>query len=167
MSGQRCQTLQALDIDNMTLLDNECRFTITAPLKHTGVNKSQAPIVFKAYGPSEALCVVSSLKVYLSKTEQFRTQQGSSQLLLSFSKPHRPVSTDPIARWIRTVLKLAGVGDQFTAHSTRAAATSAAKRNGMTLDQIMKCAGWSNATTFARFYDKPCESLTLSEALLH
>ena len=43
----------------------------------------------------------------------------------------------------------------FTAHSTRHASTSAAKRRGVDLDLIRKTAGWTkNSQTFARFYNR-------------
>ena len=46
----------------------------------------------------------------------------------------------------------------FTPHSTRAASTSKVKNSGtVRLGTILKCAGWKNARTFARFYDKVIE----------
>ena len=42
----------------------------------------------------------------------------------------------------------------YSAHSTRAASTSAAAANGSTVDEIMTHVGWSNANTFATFYNK-------------
>ena len=47
--------------------------------------------------------------------------------------------------------------NQFGAHSTRSASTSAAKRSGLDITTIIRAAGWSNASTFARFYSKPIE----------
>ena len=41
---------------------------------------------------------------------------------------------------------------QFGAHSTRAAATSAAFSKKVSVDTILSAAGWSN---FARYYNKP------------
>ncbi|CAB0029658.1 unnamed protein product [Trichogramma brassicae] len=41
------------------------------------------------------------------------------------------------------------------AHSTRHAANSAAKRLGVNIYSILQTAGWSNASTFAKFYDRP------------
>lgn len=44
----------------------------------------------------------------------------------------------------------------FDACSTRHAATSTAKRKGISIDCIKKTAGWSeNSRTFENFYDKP------------
>ena len=43
----------------------------------------------------------------------------------------------------------------FTAHSTRAAYTSAAHQKGVPLDKILAAAGWSSENTFQRLYNKP------------
>ncbi|KAJ8909800.1 hypothetical protein NQ315_015320 [Exocentrus adspersus] len=49
---------------------------------------------------------------------------------------------------------------QFKPHSTRHAATSAAFRKGISMDIICKAAGWSQTSTFARFYNRPSEDIT-------
>ena len=45
----------------------------------------------------------------------------------------------------------------YTAHSTRAASTSAANDSGASINLIMKAAGWTNASMFAKFYKKHTE----------
>ena len=49
--------------------------------------------------------------------------------------------------------------DIFGAHSVRAASTSAAKVKGLPLDMIMSAAGWSNESTFEKFYCKAIDSI--------
>ena len=44
---------------------------------------------------------------------------------------------------------------KYRAHSIRAAATSKAFQAGGNIDDILRLAGWSNASTFARYYNKP------------
>ena len=46
---------------------------------------------------------------------------------------------------------------KFKPHSTRSASTSRASACSVPLDQIMSTAGWTSATTFARFYNKPID----------
>ena len=54
-------------------------------------------------------------------------------------------------------MRLAGVDvNTFTPHSTRAAATSKASGT-VKLGTILKSAGWRNARTYAKFYNKPIE----------
>ena len=94
-----------------------------------------------------AVSVVNILKHYLIRSKQLRESQ--TQLLISIQKPYRAVSKDTIARWIRMVMIEAGIDvNVFKAHSTRAASTSAALRNYIPIEQILKNAGWSNCNTF-------------------
>ena len=44
--------------------------------------------------------------------------------------------------------------DLFKAHSTRAAAASAARDSDIPINDILKIAGWAHASTFRQFYDK-------------
>ena len=75
---------------------------------------------------------------------------------MSYHKPHNPVSTATIGRWLKEVLKRAGVDIQkFSAHSTRSASVSAAKTLNISVKTILDTAGWSNTETFAKFYDRP------------
>ena len=55
------------------------------------------------------------------------------------------------------MLAAAGINVEiFKAHSTRGASTSMAETKGLSLLDINKAAGWSNACgTFAKFYQKP------------
>ena len=100
---------------------------------------------------STELCVMQNLKVYIDRTKPLRADHA--QLLFSFQKPYMPLSTDTIARWLKTVLRAAEISDGCSVHSTRAASASAAERKRLPTEAIMKCAGWSKANTFARLYD--------------
>ena len=73
-----------------------------------------------------------------------------------FPKPQKPVSTDTISRWLKTVLEKSGIDTSvFKGHSARAASASAAAKCKVPLSTILDNAGWSNAITFGRFYRKP------------
>ncbi|GFN84782.1 Brca1-associated protein-like [Plakobranchus ocellatus] len=53
------------------------------------------------------------------------------------------------------MLNKAGIDTNvYKAHSTRAAASSAAARS-IDIAQVLKTAGWSREQTFAKFYNKP------------
>ena len=93
------------------------------------------------------------LREYLARTQDLCKDQD--QLLLSYQKPHHPITKDILARWLRDILNKSGVDTElFSAHSTRSASTSAVARCGLPVDVIMKAAGWSAASTFTRFYKK-------------
>ncbi|CAC5405660.1 unnamed protein product [Mytilus coruscus] len=81
--------------------------------------------------------------------------QNAGYSALNTARSALSIACATIARWIKTVLKLAGIdADMFKAHSTRAASTSAAFLAGMPIKDILKAAGWSNESVFGRFYQK-------------
>jgi len=154
LSGQRCQTIHALDISAMTLSDGNCIFYIQKLLKTSRPGKHLGRLELRAFDEDKPLCVVTLLKEYIERTKLIRGTH--SQLLLSYCKPFKPVSSDTISRWLKKVLENAGINiNDYGAHSTRSASTSAAKAANMPVKTIMNAAGWANVGTFKKFYDKP------------
>ena len=154
LTGQRCQTLSKFDITLMQKLPGKYVFTIGEKLKTTRPGKHLEPIELTAFEPDINLCVVTHLNQYLVKTENLRG--STSQLLISYVKPHKAVSNTTIGKWCKSVLKDAGIDvTEFTSHSGRSAATSYASHTSLTLQEILKAGGWSNAQTFAKHYHKP------------
>ena len=93
------------------------------------------------------------LREYLARTQDLRKDRD--QLLLSYQKPHHPITKDTLARWLRDILNKSEVDTElFSAHSTRSASMSAAARCGLPVNAIMNAAGWSAVSTFTRFYKK-------------
>lgn len=155
LSGQRSQTIHALDISNMKLSENKCIFYISKLLKHSRIGTHQQPLQYIAFPKNPALCVIACIKEYMERTKTIRETNKESKLLVSYQKPFKAISKDTVTRWIKTVLGLAGIDlDVFTPHSTRAASTSAAAKAGLPLSSILSSAGWSNENTFTRFYKK-------------
>lgn len=157
VSAQRGQTLQLLSLNNMTVCQNVYTFVIDKAVKQSKPGRAQPVIKFKSYPMNITLCVVDNLREYLQRTKELRGNE--KQLLISYMKPYKAVSRETIRRWILTVLTRSGIDTtRYKAHSTRAAATSAAKRNAASIDTIMKAAGWKTSNTFAKFYNKPVET---------
>lgn len=101
LSGQRIQSIQLLDVRNMSLSKSKCKFRIGDLVKTSRPGKHVNEIILPAYAPDRRLCIVTVLSEYLKRTESLRGQQ--TRLLLSFTKPHNCVTRDTISRWIRTV----------------------------------------------------------------
>ena len=140
-------------------------FTIDKLLKTTRPGKHLGQIELLSYQPDQNLCVVKHLQAYVDQTSELR-EEFSDQLLLGYQKPHKPVSTNTIARWIKVVIAKAGIDtDVYKAHSTRAAVTSAAKGKQVPIDTILSAAGWTNENTFSRFYNKPFKDNELLNAV--
>ena len=85
------------------------------------------------------VCVCETLKLYLARTEKFRSVGNQNEkFLISFVKPHKNVTKDTIARWIRTVLHMSGVNTtKYSAGSVRPAAASKAKAMAVPIKHIM------------------------------
>jgi hypothetical protein len=68
-----------------------------------------------------------------------------SQLFVSF-KNYKAVSTSTLARWLKSVLSMAGLDiKELKAHSFRGASSSAAVKAGCKISDILKTANWSSS----------------------
>ena len=156
VTGCRGQTVHLLNLQHMQIREDAYVFHIKELLKQSRPGKSQPAIKFTAYPSDTSLCVVSCLREYISRTESLRTAHG--QLFISYQKPHKPVSRTTISRWVRATLAAAGIDTcYYKPHSTRSASTSAAAATSTPLDTILKTAGWTSASTFAKYYHKRVE----------
>lgn len=156
VTAQRAQTLRFLRIENMYMDLHKCVFEVKNKLKQTNVNRHLPPIILQRYVELD-LCVVTTIENYLMRTEKLRGSE--KQLLISYTKPHRAITEETISRWLKRTLYEAGIDTEtFKGHSTRAASVSAAKELNVDFQDIVKTAGWTNAKTFAIYYDKPVYS---------
>ena len=156
-TGQRGQTIHKLDINFIQAVPNGYRITIKDKLKSTRPGKQLAPLDLMEFPEEPSLSVTVHLREYLKRTSSYRGE--NTQLFLSYRKPFKPVSKDTLSRWIKEILKAAGINtEKYSPHSTRAASTSKCGSKGLQIDEILKTAGWSNAGTFARFYRKPFDT---------
>lgn len=167
LSGQRCQTLKALNITNVLLSDDKCVFYIVELLKTSKPGKHFGRLELLAYKPDDSLCIVKCVKSYLEKTDKIRG--AHQQFFVSYNKPHAPVTSDTIGRWIKNVLDECGIDIKtFSAHSTRSASTSAAKFKQIPIEDILSAGGWTKETTFSKYYNKPIIGIdNFSSKLLH
>lgn len=154
LSAQRCQTLHLIELQDIIINTNQITVLTNHLLKQSRPNFHLEPITLLNYRKNKKLCIVKTFEQYLNRTVGLRSSNEQS-LLISTQSPHKGVSRATIARWVKSILIRAGIDSRFTAHSTRAVATSTAKLKGVSLDKIAKTAGWTNVTTFRRFYDKP------------
>ena len=152
VSGQRGQTVHLLSIDHMVSVNNCYTFQIVDHLKQSrpGVKNSLEELrPFK----DETLCVVTTLKAYLTRTQSLLGSE--SQLFISY-RPFKKVSRNTINCWVKLVMTDSGIDTyRFKPHSTRAASTSAASNASVSLDDILHTAGWSSESTFMKFCNMP------------
>ena len=103
--------------------------------------------------PDQEIFVVSHLEQYIEKTKNLLKDQN---LLISFVKPHKRITTSTISRWCVTVLKNACMEiTVFGSHSTRSASTAHCKMKGLSMKEINKAATWSSSKTLPKRCNKP------------
>lgn len=164
LTGQRGQSIFLLDIVNMTLTQSMATFRIAELAKTSRPNAHMPELRLPAYPAEAGLCVVTTLDHYLIRTAVLRG--NIKRLFITTRPPYRAVARDTIRRWARTVLVAAGIDMSiFSPHSTRSAATSKAATK-LPLKTILATAGWSQVSTFRRFYDRPIVELGLTAGLL-
>ena len=169
LSGQRIQTIPLLDLKDMTMSKSQFTFKVSSKVKHTKPGRHSQDLKFKAYAPDRRLCIYTYLHKYLAVTKPLRGDE--TKLLINFNKPYQTVSRDTIRRWIKLVLSNSGIDTNvFSAYSTRSASVSATNSRGVPLNNISSAGGWSRASTFSKYYNKPivnthgcdCESSLLN-----
>lgn len=163
----RAADLANLSLEHRKYSPEGVTFAPTKLAKQSRGNKALAEFFFPSFPDNTRLCPVATLRAYEEETREKRTPNSGPQLFIATIKPHNPVTSSTIARWIRTVLTKSGINtDIFKAHSVRGAATSAAAKEGVTLNDILKAADWSNETVFQKFYYKPEMKDTFGAAVL-
>ncbi|KZS01974.1 Uncharacterized protein APZ42_001167, partial [Daphnia magna] len=99
------------------------------------------------------------LQSYIARTSNLRKPHNAKQLLIGSTKPHNPVTSATVGRWIKDQLREAGIDTSiFSAHSTRGAAASKAASSGVSIQAILKQGHWSNENTFSKFYRRESAS---------
>ena len=166
LSGQRGQTLLALDLDHMRFgdINSKVFFGITDVLKTSRPGSHLSEISFDAYPPDSTLCVIKTLLHYLQVTSVLR---GNVRKLFIISRrPYSAASRGTIGRWVKTCLSYAGIDiSVYAAGSTRQASSSKASLS-LPVDTILAAVGWSQGSTFATFYKKPLRQGSFSGAVM-
>lgn len=153
----RVQTLHLLVTTGISIGEDFISVRLRGHIKQCRPSFNIRSIKFQAYSRDTSLCVCDTLQHYLARTAEIRRDlsREDAGLLLSYVRPHKSVTKDTIARWVKAMLKRSGVDTTtFTAGSVRSAAVSKAKAMSVPITTIMAKAGWTRASTFAKFYDK-------------
>ena len=166
----RSADLCLLSINQYRLNPEGLCFTLTGMTKQSRAGNITKEMFFNRFTEDESICPVTTALHYIQRTESLRlTTSGSKQIkfFISWIKPHFSVTSSSIARWLKTVLTLAGMDTSiFKAHSTRGASVSAAKNMGVTTKEILETANWSTESVFQKYYYKQVHSSTFSDAVL-
>lgn len=158
ITGQRMQTFSLINIDDIKETNDCIEIRIPKRIKTSGIRRTQPLLIIPFFNEEPVLCVASVLKLYLEKTSEFRG--NTKELFISLKRPFKAVGAQTLSHWVKNVLKVCNIDTSiFSGYSTRHAATSAAKRNGLDIEVIKKTAGWTiKSNTFVKFYNLPLVS---------
>ena len=154
LSGQRGQTAHLLDVRNMTLTFSRVAFAIGDLAKTSRPGSHLDEVSYLAYAPDRRLCIVTVLKHYFERTLDIRGLE--TRVFLTLRQPHKAATKDTLRRWAKGVLMEAGINmNVFKPHSVRSASSNFASKNKLSIDTIMRTAGWHHETTFTKYYNMP------------
>ena len=152
----RSADLTGLNLDHRKYSPEGVTFLPTKLAKQSKQSKPLTEFFFSAFPSNKLLCPVTTLHAYEERTRERRNNNNESQLFIALIKPYNPVTSSTIARWIKSVLTKSGIDTGiFKAHSVRGAAASAAAREGVTTNDILRTADRSSENVFQKFYYKP------------
>lgn len=154
-TAHRVQTFAFIDINNISIFDNKIEIKIPDSIKTSRPSAFQPLLLLPFFHVKKSLCAASAILHYLKVTKDIRGE--NKKLFIATRKPFGPVKAQSLSRWIKDTLKQSGINtNEFTAHSTRHAATSTALQRGVDISTIRNTAGWSErSSVFAKFYNRP------------
>ena len=157
LAATRVHCIHAFSVKAMSLIGDTCTFYPIVLQKQARPSFPGDPITYRAYHDDVQLCVHSCLREYLDRRAQLVPEE-THQLLITYRKPHHPAHKDTIARWLKSMLKEAGIDTtRFTAHSYRSATTSNVRQRDVPIQVILKQGQWSSENTFGKYYSKEIE----------
>ena len=114
----RADTLHKLDLQFRVFKHDGVSFTIPQLTKTSNPEKPSLRLFFSAFPQDRRLCPVTYLKHYEGLTKEFRPEMSGNT----------PITSSTLSRWMECFLKDSGLDtSNFKGHSTRSAATSAAR----------------------------------------
>jgi len=165
-NADRCSDLAALDRDYMRWTPTGVHFTVVQ-LTKTRSSGPPRTVYYSALPNDRDICPVTNLRQYIEMTASYVSTMAPKPVFITSKKPFRRARPATLGHWIKDTLKLAGVDtERYTAHSTRSASTSQARRKGVLMSDILKVANWTSRSTFERYYHKPSEPSAFTRAVL-
>ena len=127
LGAHRKQALFTLSVDNIVFKENKVILLPNKTMKHTKANRCLEPLIYHHYPDNEKQYIVKCSQSYIG-IRNMLVMRDIRDLIISYGKPHKPVSSEIISIWIKDELSKAGVDTSvFKAHSCRSASSSKAR----------------------------------------
>ena len=158
---RRCSDIMAMRVDNFYAQPNTLVFPLLTFPKTFSVNNNHDDmlrhILVKKFADNPQVCPLLTLQHYIHRTRAIRQ---SHNLFVTTQSPFKAASSMTVRRWILTGLYQAGIDiEKYSASSTRHASSSKAYLVGVSVDAVMKRAGWLNISSFVMHYNLPIRTV--------
>jgi site-specific recombinase XerD len=165
-SAGRSSELVSLSTKYMVDEGEQISFQMHKVYKTAKPGKPLMKLSFQTFDLDARIDVCECIRAYIDRTQEWRNKTKGKDLFLSYIEPHKPIVSSSFARWLKSVLKVAGIDTSvYKGHSVRSAATSKARATGLSTQQIVERANWTNAATFFRFYNKEIQESEFQNAV--
>ena len=161
-STQRLHTLSLIDVRHIKFYPSPTYLYIFDDLK-VARQRQHFVITLPSLSDKDPLQKIEILQLYLENTRIVLLDKHHKSFL-SWRPPHKPVTTDTLARWIREVMQAAGINIKaFGAHSVRGASASFALNQHASIESVLQAGNWSCLQTFNKQYNRVSKSLPTKE----
>ena len=110
------------------------------------------------------ICPLRAVQHYIKRTVMLH-QNDSGKLFITTQSPYRPAAPMTIRHWILTAMSSAGVDISiYSAKTTCHASSSKAYFAGISVDLVMRRAGWKNISSFVMHYNLPIKDIDSDDA---
>jgi len=187
-SGSRASEVHALEFNSLKFQENY-RYVLVEPVpefKAKTANKDarsqrleiiKIPALTPTLSPDmredKSLCPVRAIKVYRARSEEFRKQNSSRRLFISFKKGFSgDIHRNTFVGWIKSLILFAHKNStdsviklsQAKVHEVRAMSASIGWKANLSLADVLQAGTWKSHTTFTDFYLK---DISLIQGDLH
>ena len=112
---ERISALASLDLRHCNVLPEGVSFTL-AVFRKTGSADTPAEVFLTCFDQDKKLCPVERFRQYLKLSRNVRPIIPFSlpdKVFISFRRPHKPVTSTTLGRWLRTFMSAAGIDSQI------------------------------------------------------
>ena len=103
LGAKRKHSLSTIFIDNIVFEDDKVIMLPNKTLKHSKPARPLQPLIYNAYEENIKLYLVNFLLSYL-KGRKLLVNDDVKELVIWYGKPHPPVGTDTLRRWVKDEL---------------------------------------------------------------
>ena len=158
---RRRSDIMGMRVDNFYAQPNTLVFPLLTFPKTFSINNPRDDmlrhILVKKFADNPQVCPLLTLQHYIKRTRAIRQ---SHNLFVTTQSPFKAASPMTVRRWILTGLFQSGIDvEKYSASSTRHASSSKAYLVGVSVDAVMKRAGWINISSFVMHYNLPVRSV--------